>query len=315
MTRPVNEWLQTIHVSEPQQDSGLQVFGLHWPLASSLRYATLDEAMSAGSLEVTEVNESGSVPTLKVTNTSAVMTFLMAGEQLIGAKQNRVLNVSLMVPALATLTVPVSCVEAGRWAYRSPRFASGGSMSHGHLRKMLSSQTHGGYRSTGRPLSDQGAVWDEVSRKLSAMGSSSASQAFDQVYQDHHARLEDLLGRLTPPAGCHGVVFALAGQIAGADLFDQAATLVKLWTKLVRAFALDALELSEHPAAPVAAEDVRRWVGSATAAQAEPFPSPGLGRDVRLEAPGLFGSALVVDEQPVHVALFAEPSLSEGMGT
>jgi hypothetical protein len=275
MSRPVNEWLQTVRVMESQQDSGLQVFGLRWQSASSLRYATLDEAMSAGSMEVTEVNESGSVPTLKASSTSEVMSFLMAGEQLVGAKQNRVLNVSLMVPPAATISVPVSCVEAGRWSYRSPKFSSGGSMSHGHLRKMLSSQTHGSYRSSGAPRSDQGAVWGEVSRKLSAMGSSSAWQAFDQVYRDHHTRLEDLLGRLHPPEGCHGVIFAVAGQIAGADLFDQAATLVKLWPKLVRAFALDVLEAGQDPARPVSTDDVRRWVLSSAAAQAEPSPPPG----------------------------------------
>ena len=311
MNCPVNEWLQSVRVMESQQDSGLQVFGLRWPSASSLRYSTLDEAMSAGSMEVTEVSESGSVPTLTVTNTSEIMIFLMSGEQLIGAKQNRVLNVSLMVPAASTLAVPVSCVEAGRWSYRSPKFSSGGTMSHGHLRKMLSNQTHGSYRSSGAPLSDQGAVWSEVSRKLSAMGSTSPSQAFDQLYHDHHTRLEELLGRLHPPEDCHGVIFAVAGQIAGADLFDQPATLVKLWTKLVRAFALDALETGPNPAPPVTTDDVHRWVLSSAAARAEPFPSPGLGRDVRLEAPGLFGSALVIDEQPVHVALFAEPSKAE----
>jgi hypothetical protein len=111
------------------------------------------------------------------------------------------------------------------------------------------------------------------------------------------------------------VIFAVAGQIAGADLFDQAATLVKLWLKLVRAFALDALEAGQDLARPVSTDDVCRWVLSSAAAQAEPFASPGLGRDVRLEAPGLFGSALVVEEQPVHVALFAEPSASEGQPT
>ena len=98
MNRPLNELLQTVQVLEPQQDSGLQVFGLRWPSESELGYRTLDEAMTAGSLEVTEVGNSGSVPTLSVTNTSDLMAFLMAGEQLVGAKQNRVLNVSLMVP-------------------------------------------------------------------------------------------------------------------------------------------------------------------------------------------------------------------------
>ncbi|MFI5460597.1 MAG: ARPP-1 family domain-containing protein [Isosphaerales bacterium] len=306
MTRPLSELWQTVQVMEPQQDSGLQVFGLRWQSESTLSYSTLDEALAAGTLEVTEVTEGGSVPTLKVVNRADAMAFLMAGEQLIGSKQNRVLNVSIMAPAQTTLSVPVSCVEAGRWNYRSAKFASGGTSSHGLLRKMLSKQTGKNYRDSGQPSSDQGAVWGEVARKLGAMGSASPSQAFDQVYKDHQTRLGELVGRMSPPDGCHGVIFAVGGQIAGADLFDRPATLSKLWSKLVRAYALDALEtgLTETTTAEV----VSRWVHSAAVARAEPFPSPGLGRDFRLEAPGLFGSALVVDDQAVHVELFAEPA-------
>src|SRR5437762_1881099 len=109
MARQWNELWQTLQVNEPQEDSGLQIFGLRWQADTELRYLTLDEAMAAGSLEVAEISESGSVPKLKVTNRSDLMTFLMSGEQLIGAKQNRVLNVSVMVPARQEISIPVSC--------------------------------------------------------------------------------------------------------------------------------------------------------------------------------------------------------------
>ena len=199
----------------------------------------------------------------------------MAGEQLVGAKQNRVLNVSLMVPPSTTLDIPVSCVEAGRWQRRSAKFASGGSMSHGKLRKMMSKQTHLGHRSGGSPTSDQMAVWDEVSRKLSAMGSVSPSQAFDQVHQDYAARLDDLSSRLHPPDGCHGVIFAVAGQIEGADLFDQPATLAKLWTKLARAYALDAMETAASEAPPITTDDASRWIQAAAGREDRVVSVPG----------------------------------------
>jgi hypothetical protein len=230
----------------------------------------------------------------------------MAGEQLVGAKQNRVLNVSLMVPPSTSLDIPVSCVEAGRWHRHSAKFASGGSMSHAKLRKMMSKQTHLGRRSSGTPTSDQMAVWNEVARKLSAMGSASASQAFEQVYLDYGVGLNDLSSRLQPPDGCHGVLFAVAGRIEGADLFDQPATLAKLWTKLVRGYAIDAMEIGESDAPPITTEDGSRWLQTAGGAKTESYPSPGIGRDVRLEATALSGSALVVDEQAVHLELFAE---------
>jgi len=51
---------------------------------------------------------------------------------------------------------------------------------------------------------------------------------------------------------------------------------------------------------------VLAWLRSAAGAKAEPFKSAGLGEDVRLEGPNLVGAGLVVEEQPIHVELFAE---------
>jgi hypothetical protein len=160
-------------------------------------------------------------------------------------------------------------------------------------------------------MSDQMAVWNEVARKLSAMGSASPSQAFDQVHQDHAAPLNDLCSRLQPPEGCHGVLFAVAGRIEGADIFDQPATLAKLWTKLLRAYALDAMEMGEGEAPLITTEDGSRWLQAAAGAKTESYPSPGIGRDVRFEATALSGSALVVDGQAVHLELFAEAAPPE----
>src|SRR5262249_33573510 len=134
MSPSLTNLLRALDVALPRAVHGMQVFGLRSPDGDGLDYTTLDDALAAGTLEVTEVSEGGSVPTLRVSNRAERMVFLMAGEHLIGSKQNRVLNASIMVAAQSELPIPVSCVEAGRWAYRSRTFASGGSSSHSHLR-------------------------------------------------------------------------------------------------------------------------------------------------------------------------------------
>src|SRR5262249_44723677 len=92
MSHPLSHFLETVQVTAPREAAGLQVFGLRREAGTSLRYTTLDDALAAGTLEVTEVNDAGSVPTLLVRNKADGLVFLMAGEQLVGAKQNRVLN-------------------------------------------------------------------------------------------------------------------------------------------------------------------------------------------------------------------------------
>jgi hypothetical protein len=307
--------LRTVQVIETRSAAGLQVFGLRWEVDGGMPYRTLDESLAAGLLEVGEISQGGSVPLLKVTNRGDLPAFLMAGEQLVGAKQNRILNTSLLVPAQSELTVPVSCVEAGRWGYRSSTFTSAGTLSHGQLRKLLSTQTFDSYARGGWPASQQGEVWEEVSRKLGCMRSVSPSRALQQAYEDHQARLHDLLGSLGVSAACHGAAFVIAGRVAGLDLFDRPATLTKLWPKVARAYAIDALEQPPLPAlpprvgeggvgAPISVELLGQWLRSAADAAAQSYKSPGLGYDVRLKGVGVIGGVLVVEDRPVHAELF-----------
>ena len=112
--------------------------------------------LKSETLTITEISEGGSVPTLKLSNKTGQRVFLMAGEQLIGSKQNRVLNTSLLVEADAEIPIPVSCVEQGRWSYRSEKFTSHGTSSPGELRKMMSRDVSRYYLINAAPASDQG---------------------------------------------------------------------------------------------------------------------------------------------------------------
>ena len=297
--------LQTVAVSDPVVAGGLQVFALRWPDVAGQVYTTLDEGLATGLLEVTEFGEAGTVPTLKVANKGDVMAFLMAGEQLSGGKQNRVLNASIMIAGRSELPTPVSCVERGRWGYRSPQFGSGGSSSHSSLRRVMHASVTKSYRASGKASSDQGEVWREVDRKLTECGSHSDTMMLQQMYDDKHEELAAAMRSLAVPEGTSGAVFAYGGRIVGFDLFDRPATLARLWLKLVRAYAVDAQYAPQEGVTPVSTDDVQAWLRGAGQAKEEKFKSAGLGDDVRLECPTLIGAGLVVNEQPVHVEVFA----------
>src|SRR5262249_41673537 len=136
------------------------------------------------------------------------------------------------------------------------------------------------------------------------MESVSASSALDQAYEDHRERLNSVLEKLPAPEGACGAVFAYAGHIAGIDLFDKPTTLAKLWSKLIRSYAIDAVETPAEGVTPVTREAVRQWLQTTLQAKAETFKSPGLGDDIRLEGEKVVGAGLVVEDRPVHVGLF-----------
>ena len=244
-------------------------------MAKPIDYTTLDEALASESVTITEMSEGGSVPTLKLVNRSGRRVFLMAGEQLIGAKQNRVLNTSLLIEAETELPIPVSCVEQGRWAYRSRHFGSHGTTAHGKLRKIMAEQVSESYDLCASPVSNQGEVWREVSRKMETMGSHSESMALAQAYEDRTDRLQETERELEAPDDCIGAVFVRNGRIVAADVFDRPETLKKLWPKLVRAQAIDALEEPDLNVPAPMAKTVLDWLESAAKAEAKSYRSPG----------------------------------------
>ncbi len=77
---------------------------------------------ASGVLRVAEKPGGATVPELTVHNTGALPLLLLEGETLVGAKQNRTLDASVLVPAGAAADIAVSCVEAGRWG--APRASS-----------------------------------------------------------------------------------------------------------------------------------------------------------------------------------------------
>ena len=111
------------HLGDPVEHRGVVIIPLfprHDPVAD---YLTLDEALPRG-FRVREVGEAGLVPELLVENPLAEDVLLYDGEELLGAKQNRILNVTVLVGGGSKLPIPVSCVEEGRWAARSASFAA-----------------------------------------------------------------------------------------------------------------------------------------------------------------------------------------------
>lgn len=304
MSNRIVEEIATLEVMEPATVGSLRVFGLRRSAEAAVDYITIDEALQAHALVITEVGETGQVPTLVATTSADTMVFFLAGEELIGAKQNRVINKSLMLPARDQVKIPVCCVEQGRWHRQSREFRSGGSVSHGRLRERMHKDIHDSYRREAAPVPRQSEVWNEVERKMEALQCASPSSALHQAYEDYASRLGDMVTEIPVPKDCCGVVFAVGNRLAGIDVFDRPSTLARFWPKLTRAYALDALE--EEPVAPPSEgkADVERRLRSLRDAVVEQYDSPGVGHDLRFRTRDLVGSALIVDGALVHAELF-----------
>src|SRR4051812_23785623 len=120
---------QELSVGDPYGSGGLVLVPLFGSMTGQ-EYALGQDAMRHGTLTVGEFG-GGQVRTLLVDNVGDAPVLLVGGEPPRGARQDRVLNVSVLVAARSKLPIRVSCVEHRRWGYRSSdRFAPSPEFAH-----------------------------------------------------------------------------------------------------------------------------------------------------------------------------------------
>jgi hypothetical protein len=294
--------LSKVSIGQPQIHEQVSIYPVIVPNGHPRGYQTLDEALAAKTLEVKEVSEGGSVPNLLVNNTGVLPVLLVIGEELIGAKQNRVLNTSLLIPAQKEMAIPVSCVEHGRWGYSSRFFSSEGTSSHYMLRKMQTEKVTESLRARGLHDADQHAVWDEVSRISTRTQSFSTTGALHAMYEQHSGRLQSYLDAFQMP-DAQGMVVVVNGEVIGADLFDHTETFRHQWNKLLRSYVINAMDRRDRPA-ETPLRDTQAFIAAAQQAKEENYSAVGIGEDVRLTSDLVTGSGLVWEDHVVHASLF-----------
>ena len=292
--------LPEVRVGDPIRHEALSVFPLFSPPVESVDYLLSDEAIGAGSVTVEEVSEGGSVPTLLVNNTGDSRVLFLEGEELKGAKQNRVLNTSVLVAAHSKTPIPVSCVEQGRWRYRSKQFSSGDSHSSSKLRHHLKESVSQSLKAGQGHTSDQGAVWGEVSRQMRSLGSASVTSAMSDTYESHQGRLVEFRERLKYVEGASGVAVAVGAQVVAVDMFDRPSTCRKVWDRLLSGVVMDALEAGK-PEKVAEAADVEGLLSRLRDAPWESTPAVGEGQEYRSDSvPSAHASSLALGDAVLH---------------
>ena len=185
-------------------------------------YLLLEDGIAQGKVRVTELHGGGSIPELRLENTADLPVLLVDGEELVGAKQNRVLNLTMLAPAQRTTVIPVSCVEAGRWNMSTPDLKTADYMMYSFGRGERLAQVTKSLGSNGTRKSDQGAVWKNIAEKATRLKASSPTGAMSAIFESHASSLEEFARALSWQEGQCGVAFAIGGQVLGFDMFDHA---------------------------------------------------------------------------------------------
>jgi hypothetical protein len=300
----IKNYLLSLKIEEQQQHKNMTVFPLLTPLDGGPDYATLKEALEKALLSVSEVSSGGSVPELKVSNTGQISVLLLDGEELVGAKQNRVLNTTIMIKEKSEVVIPVSCTEKGRWAYVSKAFHDSDTVMSPSLRSEKARTVATSLSSTGQYKSDQGTVWQKIDEMAHKADTVSRTGAMKDIYEQKKKDLDEYLQAFRCIPGQKGVLVFSGGQPVGFDFVSKEKAFEGLFPKMVKSYAMEAVLDDKKDETRVDRERAEGFLKEAADCDEKKYESVGRGHDFRYESKTMVGSALAVDDKVVHMAFF-----------
>ena len=299
----ITDTINDITLGEPVVFQGLTLFPVFGGDRPDPGYETLDMALEQEQARVVEVSDEGDVPELLFDNFGSQRVLLVDGDELIGAKQNRIINLTILVAAQSKIEIPVSCVEAGRWSYNSHEFRSKGRSMYSRARATKAAHVSQRMAASGDRRADQSAVWDEVEGMACALEVSSSTDSMSDIYDDYEDDLADYQAAFKAQEGQVGAVFAVDGKVQGLELFDSSTTFAHYLERLVSSYALGSLR-SAAKEGEVTLSSVEGFIEGLKRSKTKQFDALGEGEDVRISGEALAGGALVAEGRLVHLAAF-----------
>jgi len=296
---------EPLTVGEPDVAGLLAVFPVFGP-APQLTYRSFARGRADG-LKVGELQRA-SVNDVAVENRGDAPVLLYEGEEVLGAQQNRTFDVSVLVGAGATLRVPVSCVEAGRWqaGRHGESFGPAPQTAYPELRRLKNQRARESVGAGMEARASQAEVWGHIAVKSHRLGVVSPTGAMHDVYEGRRARLAELAGAVTRRDGQLGALVAIGERFVVLDWVGRDDVFADLFAPLVQGYALDALDADGDEAGVPSVEDARGFVSLLAGVDATATKSIGQGDDLRFAADGVAGSGLATDGELVQLTAFPE---------
>lgn len=291
--------LSRVRLGDPQTSGALTIVPIRVAPFLTGNVRTLAEALRDKALVVQEIGE-GRVNELYVENRGAEPVFIMAGQILVGARQNRVLKHDLLLPAKSgRVVVEAFCVQHGRWHYEGDKttFSHSQNVSNPSVRA-AASQTK-----------EQGQVWGAVADTQRKSQAPNRTQNLDEVYSqpEVQGRIKKVLTSFeTLPdryPDMQGAVAILDGRVLAVDLFGQRKMFRSLWSPLLASYVLEAGKTDVAVRTDYQGL-ARAFLKTAASATAVRISTPGGGRLLEFSAQGLSGMALVAEAGLLHMELF-----------
>lgn len=306
--------LQTVRLGEPFVFENGQFFPLFRSNKAVVNYLTMNEAIQKKLLTIREINQGGSVNNLNAENLGDLPILILDGEEVHGAKQNRVMNTTLLLAPHTKINIPVSCTEQGRW---SSSFNLRDSMTDAnflldaHIRERKARAIKENLKSRKSFSSEQSEVWSDVANLHRSLGFQSPTGAYDEVHKHLHGNSQELLQKFPYQEGQCGVLFFLGGTFIAIDFVSQPGAYQIIHQKLLRGYFVQMQRMRNIAPTPITVDQAQQTLQSfetelmtGKGHDLVVSPSVSLGTDVRITTEEKTAIFLVYQDELIHGAIF-----------
>jgi len=316
MQTKTNNTLNEILIENSRSHKNLTVF----PLIGRNNLSdltTFHQAINDESLEVSEISDQGSVPSLNVHNKNLTPVFIIDGQTITGKKlkQNRIITVSTLIPETSSMKLSVLCSERGRWSRTDREFASRDSSMFAKARfskmETMSQRANGSSNESYDKSADQQQTWEQINRKFSSFNDYSSSESMQDIYKNKEDILAEFEKELTMPENAVGCIFAIGNRVLGFELFSSHQLFADLYPQLLKSYALDAIERKNRNNNQPSLDDAKKIIHDADNSLAKQCKNSGLGNLFTINTNDICATILMLDDKIIHFTCFSKQMRNE----
>src|SRR5690606_28769278 len=254
-----------------------------------------------------EVSEKGNVNNLSVKNESNYYLFFMDGDILSGAKQNRVLNTSLLIAPNSIVKIPVSCVERNRWSYKSKNFRSNNFTAPHNMQVYKNRQTTKNLKLKKDYSADQYSIWGEVDKYEKKYNYKSATNDLTLLYDKSHLDIDVFVSQINIDKESNGMAIFVNNKIVSVDIFSRGDVLSEYFHKLIYSVGVEASLLRTNPDNHFNESEIKyktvEFLDNLETLEYEIYKSIGVGNQKRLISDNVSGFSLEFGNIQIHTSV------------
>ena len=311
--------LEETEIIDVQNDNLITVAQLRCRSNELENIISIHKAFEDNLIIISENSEMEEVGQIELENLSNSYVFILDGDILKGAKQNRVINTSVLVAPKSKIILPVSCVEKGRWSYRSRNFSPSDEVAHRSIRYSKTNFINSNKKANISSFeANQSDVWKQVANVNYCVEFVSDTESHSDLFDEYKDELKDLTKEFKCSDMANGIAIFIGDHLYSCEIFNNNNLLKDYFMKLLKTSAMD-VKLGSHDQIckldnqKLIYDTINNIVGEFNKSTDLPTHNPGVdaGIETRLNLNDITFYSLCHQKEIVHQSIFVKSKLND----